>query len=594
MTISDYPVISSEEYPLLAEFAQELEPPSHQVVGLDVEVRQIRSTASQPVMSNSLVLAEAGTGKTTLVRESRRVDDTRCYYELNLSAILSKHDKNPDLMSQSLKLVFEEARDLARAVREDSSNTYRDVVLFIDEFHQIVQMSPVAVEAMKPILADSGAWGVRVIAATTYDEYHDFIASNQALQERFTRINLEEPDRHAVVSILRSVAKTYGVDHYFVTDHLFEQIYELTQENMKNAAQPRKSIMVLNSMVGWHREFGHPFNERLLESVLDVNYNVELNVHVDPTRIEKKLNERVFQQKGAVALVARRLQIALAKLNNPRRPRASFLLAGTSGVGKTELVKGVAELLFGDAQKHLIRIDGSEFGLDSALPALKEKLTREISNRPNSVVLMDEFEKMSTMCGRLFLQILDDGHLSDSHGRPIAFNNSYVFITTNAAKDVFAAVGDYTGNAQDLDEYSRVIYRSITDNPSFPDELVGRVDEIALMVPLREETRQDVIEREIFKMSARVAEIHGVVLRIDNTVMRYLGSDMLNTDSGAGGARDDVRRVASEITSKVAAFINKYGDKYRTVDVSFVGTLIDGNMYNNKTDGQIVVSGVER
>mgnify|MGYP002800233003 CR=1 FL=1 len=125
----------------------------------------------------------------------------------------------------------------------------QEIVLFIDEFHQVVQLSAAAVEALKPLLADSGTRGIRVIAATTLEEFIQFISPNQPLVERLQRINVPEPDEDATVEILRNMSKTYGVDNQFYDDHVFHMIYEYTNRYIPANSQPRKSIKVLDAMV---------------------------------------------------------------------------------------------------------------------------------------------------------------------------------------------------------------------------------------------------------------------------------------------------------------------------------------------------------
>ena len=171
----------------------------------------------------------------------------------------------------------------------------------MDEFHQVVQFSSAAVEALKPLLADSGTRGIRVIAATTFIEFRKWIQPNQPLVERLQRINLDPPDRKMTVQILKGMAKRYGVENQFYNDHIFEQIYDYTNRYIPANSQPRKSILVLDSMVGWYRFKKRKINMRLLADVIYESEGVNIAFRVDATKIKERswMNmclHRVLQQ----------------------------------------------------------------------------------------------------------------------------------------------------------------------------------------------------------------------------------------------------------------------------------------------------------
>ncbi len=228
-------------------------------------------------------------------------------------------------MAATLKGLFEEAE---RFCRTEAC----EVVLVIDEFHQIMQLSAAATEAIKPVLAASGSRGIRLIAATTYDEAHQHIIPNQPLTERLQRINLHPPDQPTTLAILRAMADRYGVADQLVDDHLLRQIYEYTQRYQPASAQPpRKSILVLDAMVGWHRLTGRSLDRALLADVLQESLNVTVAFRVDGARIKEQLDEAVFSQDLATTAVARRLQLSVADLHDKSRPMASLLFTGSSG-----------------------------------------------------------------------------------------------------------------------------------------------------------------------------------------------------------------------------------------------------------------------
>ncbi|MBP5909379.1 ATP-dependent Clp protease ATP-binding subunit [Streptomyces sp. LBUM 1478] len=316
----------NERYPLLSKLSEPLKKAERDIVGREHETMQLLASMSRPELCNALLLAEAGTGKTALVQATMLVDPDRLYLEVDPARMISEAG-NAENMAAILKGFFDEAEDFVKDEKHE-------LVLFIDEFHQIIQLSDAAVEAIKPVLAASGTRGIRIIAATTYEEFHKHISPNQPLVERLQRINLNPPDQATTIKILQGMAERYGVADEFYDDHIFRQIYEYTQRYMPASAQPRKSILVLDSMVGWHRLTHRPMDRDLLSDVLMESLNVNVAFRVDGAKIKKQLDAKVFSQDWATGAVARRLQLSVADLNDKGKPMASLLFTGSTGVGK--------------------------------------------------------------------------------------------------------------------------------------------------------------------------------------------------------------------------------------------------------------------
>ena len=317
--------VSSESYPNLAAYTHPVKPLERPIVGRQAEMKSILAAFERPELCNILLLGEAGSGKTAIVQGVMAQDESRAYLEVNLAGMLA--DLKSDAIADGIKHLFDE-------VQLYGKTEGRDIVLFMDEFHQLVHLSTAAVEAMKPMLADSGTRGVRVICATTYEEFERDISSNQPLVERLMRINLVQPDEETCVEILRATAQRYGVDAQFYDDHIFHDIYEATNRYIPANSQPRKSILILDAMIGWHRFSGRPMNDKLLGDVIYETEGVRTAFTVDAKAIQKRLDEHVLSQTYATQAVAKRLQLCVAGLNDPGRPMSSFLLSGSTGVGK--------------------------------------------------------------------------------------------------------------------------------------------------------------------------------------------------------------------------------------------------------------------
>lgn len=265
------------------------------------------------------------THNTMLVQGTMMSDSDRDYLEVNLSKMVS--DKGVVALPGMLETLFSEVV----ALRQD---TGREIVLFIDEFHRIVEVSPAAVEALKPLLADSGTRGIKVIAATTYIEFQKWISPNQPLVERLQRININQPGREMTIEILKGMAKRYGIDDKIKDDAIYDTIYEYTERYVPANSQPRKSILLLDNMVGWYRAENRAVNKTLLADVIFQQEGINVAFRVDAANIKAEIDKKVFAQEMATSIIQDRLQLCVADLNDKSKPMSSFLFCGSTGVGK--------------------------------------------------------------------------------------------------------------------------------------------------------------------------------------------------------------------------------------------------------------------
>lgn len=553
-------------------------------IGRDVEMTCI-------MVDSDTHLYQVGRGhvvthNTVLVQSCMEDDPARIYLEVDMAKMISDLS-NPEEMAARLKALFDEAEAFSKAEG-------REVVLFIDEFHQVVQLSAAAVEALKPLLAASGSRGIKVIAATTYDEFDAHIASNLPLVERLARINIPQTNRRVTIEILKAMAQKYGVDQGMISESLYEQIFDYTNRYVPASVQPRKSIRVLDAMVGRHRYLGEPMDKKLLATVLKVEFGVEVEINVDATAIKAELDKRVFSQDFATTSIARRLQLCVAGLNDPDKPQASLLFAGATGVGKTEITKQLAKILFGDDQRHLVRFDMSEWGRDDSVDLFREELARHVWATSHCVLLFDEIEKASPLVVRLLLQVLDDGRLSDKDGRQVSFLNTYIVLTTNAGSEIYRTIGEYNaddhGSEETMRDYEKIIETSIKseDGGKFPPELLGRIDAIVPFQPLSRATLRKIMTKKLAEMITDVQRKHGIHVTVDGRVLEFLVEDEARSDSDSGGARDMVRRMQRFVTTEIAAFINEHPHE-RNIAVSIEGTLRSEDVSILKSDARVVV-----
>lgn len=316
----------NEQYALLAKLSDPMKPPERKIIGREYEMRQLRAAMARPELCNAILLGDAGSGKTAVVEGVLEVDTNRQYLEVDLSRMFAESGSDKG-MASTLKEFFRQAEEFVKTEG-------RELVLFMDEFHQLMQYSDASVEGIKPVLAESGARGIRIIAATTNPEFHKYIAPNQPLVQRLQRIDLSPPDEETTIKILEGMAQRYGVADQFVDDQIYRLIYEYSNRYQISDAQPRKSILMLDSMCGWYASEGRRMDRELLADVVMESTGNNVAMRVDGAAIKRNLDKKVLSQDLATTQVARRLQLVVADLHDKTKPLSSLLLTGSTGVGK--------------------------------------------------------------------------------------------------------------------------------------------------------------------------------------------------------------------------------------------------------------------
>ena len=578
------------QYPYMYEYTGFLKKMERSLIGREREQLSLQAAMNRPELCNVILLAEAGTGKTALVQGTMVKDKNRAYLEVDLPKMIAGSTKENEI-ADMLKQLFHEVE----MFRKEQG---KEIVLFIDEFHQIVQLSAAAVEVLKPLLADSGTRGIRVIAATTYKEFQQFIASNQPLVERLQRINLREPSKETVIAILKDFAAKYGVADQFKTDTVFEAIYEYTNRYVPSNAQPRKSILMLDSMIGWHRLTGKPMDQRMIANVIYETEGVNVAFRVDAATIKQTLDANVKAQEFATTAIENRLQICCADLNNKDRPMSSFLFTGSTGVGKTETAKQLSRILFNN-DTSLIRMDMTEYANDDSLERFREELTMHVWQTPYCIILLDEIEKASRVITRLLLQVLDDGRLIDKHNRIVTFKNAYIIITTNAGSEIYETIAQYEvddfGSGKLMQKYESLIKQSIADNAGgskFPPELLGRIDCLVPFQPLSERTMANIAKMKLDALSTLLYKKHHTKVAFDKEIYKYLIQEKLTTQSNDGGARAVVSKIEREVTTAIAKFVNLNPTK-KEIFVNVCGDLAIDNKNQLESRAYIKVTDKE-
>ena len=573
-------IIDPNRYPMMYEHAHEITPFSGKLVAKDDAIEALFATYEDPVVSNAILLAPPGTGKTTLMKGLAYQDKKHIYLEAELSEMITGLRDNAE-MGLVVKNLFNE-------IAEFGKEYHVKIVIFVDEFHQLIDYSPVVAEAFKPVLAESGRRGLRLVVATTYEEFRRNIMPNQALTERLQRVSLPQPRYEDVMNALDSLAKEEKISVDRRMCELFDTIYNVTEQYMPAANQPRKSVLTFSRMIGYHRAHKRKFGYDLLAYTLRTGQNIEIDMRVDLSGMEEYMRANIFDQDEAVNSFTDSVAMSVMKMNEDDKPRGSWLLLGPTGVGKTELVKQAADYLFNDPNA-FVRFDMTEYVNTDSVDRFRQLVTARLWEYPFSILLFDEIEKANGNVVRLLMQILDDGRLVDANDRVVNFSNAYIFGTSNLGSEIFESASQYGSKSR---SYERNVKKSITETSKdggFPPELVNRFDTIVPFNPLSRETMIKLLYAKARKLLNKFYKQHGVKVFIGPRVLdQYLGHDILDDDTEAGAGRQVNRVLRDYITKPVSTYIY-YHPKERNIHVELSGETVYGNKGIIDSTAEIII-----
>lgn len=548
--------LSNHKSTLLSKYTSIIVGGKRPILGRDKSVDMTLTTFERAEKCNALFLSEAGSGKTALANELARVDTNRVYLEVDFARLVVDLKDASDL-SGALKQMADEIEDAMNELRVS-------MVLFFDEYHQLAKLSELALDGLKPILEKSGARGIRVICATTYEEFDKYLAENQALTERFQTIKLEQLTTDVIIQIIQGFASDY-IDLPY---DLAKYIVEITDKYFPERSQPRKSKDVVDAMIGKIAYAGKSVSKELVHEVLRDGYDVELDTTVNPFEIAKTLNQHVFDQPNATQIVEDALQGQFAGFERKDKPKASWLFCGKPAVGKTELAKCIANLMV-RGSNNFIRMDMSDYSHPDSVATFKNELTRKVWERPFSVVLLDEVEKATRGATLLLLQVLDEGYLTNRFNRRVSFRNAYVILTTNAGSELFTTVGDYFNNgdgdlSKDRSTILPVLKRALSSNGGneikFPPELLSRVDAIIPFAPLSLGTQKKIVSSALDKLAEETKRVSNTSIVFTNKedLIDFITIDLVPKNAETlGGAREVKGIVSSLVQTEIAKAVNR-------------------------------------
>jgi ATP-dependent Clp protease ATP-binding subunit ClpB len=672
------------------------------VIGRDEEIRRTLHILSRRSKNNPILVGEPGVGKTAIAEGlAHRIVNGDVPENLRSKTIFAL-DMGQLIAGAKYKGEFEER---LKSVVKEVAGSDGEIVLFIDEIHTLVgagggEGAMDAANILKPALARGE---LRAIGATTLNEYQKFFEKDKALERRFQKVMINEPDEEDAISILRGLKDRYEMHHHvrikdeaiiaavelshrYITDRFLpDKAIDLIDESaaklrLEMNSQPEEldrlermirqleiereaikrendedKLRELSAEIGnlsvqrdtlkakWQQEKGlvekvqnakaeierlklaaeKAEREGQYGQVAEIRYgkikeqekiietfSAQLDAMNQTSRLmkeevdaediaeavakttgipiakmlqsekekllnlEDELHKRVVGQDEAITAVADAIRRSRAGLQDPRRPIGSFIFLGTTGVGKTELAKALADYLFDD-ETMMTRIDMSEYQEKHSVSRLVGappgyvgydeggQLTEAVRRKPYSVVLLDEIEKAHPDVFNILLQVLDDGRLTDNKGRVVNFKNTIIIMTSNMGSQIIQAnFEDVTErNREEVMEKTKV---EVTDllRQTIRPEFLNRIDEIILFQPLLKGEIRGIIRIQLEDLQKLVAR-NGINLQFSEYLIDYLAENGFDPQFGA---RPLKRLIQKEIVNQLSKRILA-GDIDRTIPV---------------------------
>ena len=684
------------------------------VIGRDEEIRRVLQILSRRTKNNPMLVGEPGVGKTAIAEGlAHRIVNGDVPENLKDKTIYSL-DMGALIAGAKYKGEFEER--LKSVVKEVTSSD-GNIILFIDEIHTLVgagggEGAMDAANILKPALARGE---LRAIGATTLDEYQKYFEKDKALERRFQKVMVEEPDTESAISILRGIKEKYEAHHKVrIKDEAIIAAVELSERYIPNRYLPDKAIdlmdeaaaklrmeinskpeeldvldrkimqleieieaikrendeeklRMLNAEVGNLREernalFTKWQGEKTLVDEIQAaknnieNYKIEaeraeregnygkvaelrygkitqeeekleaLQKEIDKhemtmikeevTRediaeviakwtgvpvtkmmqgerekllhLEEELHKRVVGQEEAIAAVSDAIRRSRAGLQDPKKPIGSFLFLGTTGVGKTELAKALAEYLFDD-ENAMTRIDMSEYQEKHAVSRLVGappgyvgydeggQLTEAVRRRPYSVVLLDEIEKAHPDTFNILLQVLDEGRLTDNKGRTADFKNTIIIMTSNMGSHLIQESFEKYKDTEEATEKAKEEVLQLLKQTVRP-EFINRIDDIVMFTPLTQDNIKQIVRLQLGGIIKLVAR-ENITLEATNEAIDYLAERGYDPQFGA---RPVKRVIQKEVMNALSKEILQ--GKIKAGSLVLIDSFDNGLVFRNKTE----------
>lgn len=545
-----------------------------EIVGHSNEVFELERILSRLEINNALLVGNPGSGRKNIVQaltkrsffnESLPQINYKRVVELNLSSLLSRIDN------------FEEVEFVINRIFEEVVYA-GNIILVIDEFHNYVseQTKPGVIDISGLLVPFLRLPQLQIIAITTFSGLHKNIEKNSSLIGLFEKVEVSEISEKETITVLEKIVPFLEKKYKkFISYPVLKTIVSYSSRYLPAAPFPKKAIDLLDEImiyVSSQRGKVLVLPKDVAKIVSDKTEIPVGEIEAQETSIllnlENLLHERIINQETAVKEVASALRRSRVEITKRKKPMGTFLFLGPTGVGKTETSKALSAVYFG-AEDRMIRLDMSEFQAIKDIPRLigsieqEGILTTKVREDPFSLILLDEIEKAHPNILNLFLQVLDEGHITDGLGRKVLFSNSIIIATSNAGAEVIWK--DIKEDKQ-LNIIKEDLLALLFERRKFRPEFINRFDAVVIFKPLSKENLLGISELMLNKIKKNLKEEKG----IDFIITQGLKERIVDLGySPAFGARE-MRRVIADMVENLLAISwlkkeIKRGDKI-TVD----------------------------
>lgn len=522
---------------------------------------------SRKLKANPCLVGEAGVGKTTIVYDlARQIVEDKVPEDLKDMHIVYI---NSSLLTAGTRYRgdFEERMAI---LLDWASNT--NAILFLDEIHNFVSLNDhgtganTAGNMIKKYLSDGT---IRIIGATTPKEYHTSVEKDKALNRRIEKIDIKEPSIETTREMLINTIQEYENFHNVkITEDAIDSALSLSVRYIKNKFLPDKAYTILDQTSARAKLNNKKYIDsndviKTISKSTGVNINkLTIGESKQLMSLEDTIHKELIGQDNAVSSVCKAIRRSKAGVHEPNRPLASFLFVGPTGVGKTELCKVLSrELTFG--KMPLIKIDMSEYSEKYSISKLigsapgyvgygeGGQLTEKVKNNPYSLLLFDEIEKAHPEVFNVFLQMLDEGRLTDGEGDTADITNCIIVMTSNAGYGADGmqkgSLGFATENKRnDPKEREKMAMEAL--EATFKPEFLNRIDSIVIFDKLDKEQCYEITKLTLSKLAHRIAE-KNIDIKFNDSVIRHISEIGYSDKYGARNIKREVQYTVEDILS---------------------------------------------